>query len=243
MKAGAPMRGWIVAGAVLAVAWGCGGRTVLEGAGGGDGSGSSSGAASSSGASGSGGSTSGSGSGGGSGSGSGSGGGSGGSSSGSPNGPECPKKQPHDFDACPIVGLECEYGDSPNWNCDVIVTCDASGWRLPELTPACPAGVCPSSFALADQEKPCTPLGFECQYAQGFCACSYPQPVGQPDGPLWVCTQPQGECPEPRPRLGDTCTQDTLVCDYASCYGGLAVVCKDDVWYRTELPCPAGAAP
>ncbi len=81
------------------------------------------------------------------------------------------------------------------------------------------------------------PDGLDCAYQQGQCNCAPMVPVGGPN-PIWQCSSPQG-CPEPRPRLGDACTQTGQSCDYGACTGGVAVVCKDGYWQQAFVPCPA----
>jgi hypothetical protein len=239
---------WMVAGA--AAMWACGGATFTgstdggtEG-GSGSGSGSSGGGSGSSGSSGSSSGSSGgsSGSGGGSGSGSGSSSGGSGSSSGSSSGgltgPSCPATTPSGGTACPVPGMECEYGDDPNPECNDIETCDSNGlWSYPAPVPACPPGTCPATYAQVPQGQGCTPEGLDCAYAEGQCNCAPTVPVSGPD-PVWQCSMPAAGCPEPRPRIGSSCTQPGLSCDYGSCTGGVLLQCTDGSWQMVDTPCP-----
>lgn len=103
--------------------------------------------------------------------------------------------------------------------------------------------MCPASFAQAQQTSACKPVGLACAYPEGQCNCSY-GPLPNPGGtPGWLCAAPSPDCPEPRPRLGDLCTMDGLVCDYGACYGGVAEQCDSGIWFQTFTPCPASAAP
>ena len=63
------------------------------------------------------------------------------------------------------------------------------------------------------------------------------------NGPFWLCSVPASGCPDPRPRLGEACSQPALFCDYGSCTGGIAVQCTDGNWQREETACPAHASP
>jgi len=229
------MRSKLVAVVIAAAVWACGGSTFVGtvGDGGADGSGSSSG-----GSGGSGGSSGGSGSSsssGGSGSSSSSGGS--GSSSGGSTGVSCPATQPIGGTTCPMIGLECEYGNDPNPSCDQVISCTSTGWSFPSHN-ACPPGTCPASYSAVPLGKDCTPFGLDCAYAEGQCNCAGTVPVSGPN-PVWQCSTPAMGCPEPRPRLGSSCTMETLSCDYGSCTGGVAMKCTNGIWLVEHTPCPA----
>jgi hypothetical protein len=49
---------------------------------------------------------------------------------------------------------------------------------------------------------------------------------------------PAKGCPEPRPRIGDVCSEPALTCDYGACTGGIELQCEDGYWQREEVPCP-----
>ena len=49
---------------------------------------------------------------------------------------------------------------------------------------------------------------------------------------------PAAGCPEPRPRIGSSCTQPGLSCDYGSCTGGVLLQCTDGSWQMVDTPCP-----
>jgi hypothetical protein len=56
--------------------------------------------------------------------------------------------------------------------------------------------------------------------------------------PIWTCSQPAAGCPNPRPRIGSSCSQDGLSCNYGACSGGVEVQCKDGYWQQANVPCP-----
>jgi hypothetical protein len=253
------MRSKLLAVGVLATMWACGGATFVSGIDGGDdggggsssggssggsSSGSSGGGGSSSGSSGGGGSSSGGSSGGGSSSGGSSGGGSGGSSGSVDSGSTvCPASPPAANSPCPMVGLDCEYGSNPNDGCNEIASCVAAGWAIETPGAAsCPTGTCPATFADVSQNKACSPQGLDCAYPEGQCNCSRTAPISVGPSPVWQCATPTAGCPEPRPRLGDACSQPSLFCDYGACTGGIGVECTDGFWQREATACPASSA-
>jgi hypothetical protein len=100
-------------------------------------------------------------------------------------------------------------------------------------------GMCPATFFTVQQGQACMPDGLDCAYAQGQCDCApRPGPGAPGGGAVWQCFQPTG-CPEPRPRLGDACSQPNLTCDYGACSGGIAVQCSaSGYWQAAMEPCP-----
>ena len=149
----------------------------------------------------------------------------------------CPASPPSGGGACPMVGLECEYGSDPNLACNDVVTCTSSGWSFPTPGVMCPTGTCPATYAAVPQGKACSPQGLDCAYAEGECNCADTLPVSQ-QGPVWQCVTPPQGCPEPRPRLGSACSQAGLSCDYGACTGGIALVCTDGYWQQEQTGCP-----
>jgi hypothetical protein len=83
----------------------------------------------------------------------------------------------------------------------------------------------------------CSPAGLDCAYAEGQCNCTGTVPVAGPK-PEWQCSTPADGCPEPRPRIGDACSQPGLACDYGACSGGIGLQCTDGYWQREIVPCP-----
>jgi hypothetical protein len=174
--------------------------------------------------------------GGGSGSGS-SSGASSGSSSGIGGG-GCPASLPTAGAACAPSGVRCEYGNDPNPQCNVVVTCQGSaGWSAPPPGVHCTPGTCPASYADVPQGKDCTPQGLDCAYPQGQCNCAGTLPVSGPN-PVWQCSTPASGCPEPRPREGSPCTSAGQTCDYGACTGGVELQCSDGYWQVSVVPCP-----
>ena len=98
--------------------------------------------------------------------------------------------------------MECEYGSSPNPECNEIETCESNGlWSYPPPGVACIPGTCPATYADVPQGKQCTPQGLDCSYTEGQCNCSSTLPASGPY-PVWQCSTPAAGCPEPRPRIG-----------------------------------------
>jgi hypothetical protein len=115
--------------------------------------------------------------------------------------------------------------------------CQAPGWSVTAPGPgACPAGTCPATYAAVTQEQPCSPDGLDCAYAEGQCDCAYLLLVASP-GRVWQCAPSTPGCPEPRPRLGDTCSQPGFTCDYGACLGGIAMRCVNGSWQRQATVC------
>jgi hypothetical protein len=134
--------------------------------------------------------------------------------------------------------MECEYGDDPNPECNQIETCESNDeWSYPPPGPVCIPGTCPASYAQVPQGKQCTPQGLDCAYSEGQCNCADTVPVSSP-GPVWQCSQPAAGCPNPRPRIGESCTQPGLSCDYGACTGGIALECTDGSWQQAVTACP-----
>ena len=97
--------------------------------------------------------------------------------------------------------------------------------------------MCPATYPGASQNQPCSPEGLDCSYSQGQCNCTISILVNGPN-PSWQCTTPAAGCPEPRPRIGSSCNQPNLSCDYGACAGGIAVVCQNGVWAEEGVACP-----
>lgn len=163
---------------------------------------------------------------------------SGGTDAGKPR--VCPPNPPQGGTACPIVGLSCEYGNNPNPACNDIVSCQANGWSFPTPGPACPSGTCPGSFGAVPVGQACTPQGLDCAYPEGQCNCTSTLPVAGTN-PAWYCATPGNACPEPRPRIGESCSQPGLSCDYGACYGGVALDCSGGYWQEAAVACPVSA--
>jgi hypothetical protein len=139
------------------------------------------------------------------------------------------------------AALECEYGSDPRFTCNVVATCASGQWVIAGQASDCPttdSPECPATIGCLQQGSACSPNGAYCNYSTtsttDFCACT--------GGPLlpptfqtslvWRCSSPPANgCPGSRPRLGSTCSQPGITCDYADypCNGGfpsgLVVAC------------------
>jgi hypothetical protein len=103
--------------------------------------------------------------------------------------------------------------------------------------------VCPATYADAQSQTSCTPPGLDCAYSDGQCNCSFGPLPGTGNTASWYCRAPGSGCPEPRPDLGQACTQEGLSCDYGACFGGIALDCTGGQWVEGGVACPAMAGP
>ncbi len=183
--------------------------------------------------------------------GTGSDGGGGGDGHGGGGSSPCPTSPPADGSACGPQGLTCEWGSSPVQGCDTMALCNGGRWQVTVPGPGgfdCgggPQGTCPASFASVPRESHCSPYGLDCDYADGRCACTVPAGPGFPlDASAeaeWLCQDPAAGCPQPRPLVGSTCSQEGLECDYGACDipGGNAETCQGGLWIEGGVACPA----
>ncbi len=167
-------------------------------------------------------------------------------------GPACPATQPADGTPCTRESLECEYGQSQYPGCDVIVQCSAGFWGT-AFGPAgyCPTGPnpdgCPASMSdVSGGGATCTSQGLSCHYALGQCYCGdiFGPPQQQDGGTYtWSCDDPGPGCPQPRPRVGSSCTQEGQSCNYFIC--AWSQQCTGGVWQAQPEGCAqaGGAAP
>lgn len=175
----------------------------------------------------------------------------GGSGDGGTGATPCPSSPPSDGDACGPQGLTCEWGSSNVQDCDEMALCNGGRWQVTLQGPGgldcggAPQGMCPSSFASVPRESHCSPYGSYCDYPQGRCACTVPAGPGFPADASavaeWICQDPAPGCPEPRPRVGSTCSQEGLECDYGACTvpGGNSETCQGGLWIEGGVACPA----
>lgn len=168
----------------------------------------------------------------------------------------CPTAQPQDGTTCSHEGVQCEYGDDPRWSCNWIASCSNGSWSVTTSNDAwCPTPpknppACPASYASVPQGGACGEVDTPCQYPEGWCTCMIgwgppEQDGGQPEN-FWECSSgPSAGCPSTRPRLGTSCAQPGVECDYAPCDepSGLSVTCdpETDTW-GTGLGAPCGGA-
>lgn len=173
------------------------------------------------------------------------GGGDGGGSDGGPGpgpGPTngCPQAEPTGGGSCSKLQLECEYGGDARTVCNHVWTCTSSGWDTTfNGDPSCPSTnspACPASIDGVSPGSVCGDPGTTCNYsttgATDWCACTFMGGPIQLDGGnpyTWQCSYSQGgACPAVRPRLGTSCSQHDLECDYSVCGvpNGLSVLCN-----------------
>lgn len=153
--------------------------------------------------------------------------------------PGCPSSLPSSGSACVTLGITCEYGGDVRWTCNTVATCSGGAWSLSETKdPSCPtvnASACPPSESDIQPSAACSNRGLSCNYSTmattSFCNCMDPGGPIQIDGggAQWLCTnQFVGGCPAVRPRLGTSCSQPELQCDYGICGmpTGLGVQCN-----------------
>ena len=140
----------------------------------------------------------------------------------------CPSTSPPSKTNCTsVAGIECEYGDDPNWACNVISYCSPENcptgsdcqfaWMPysvgPTKCPSPPLGLgpgCPATHADAAKRGKCSKDAQVCAYSEGLCACSHG---------VWACGKPAAGCPPFRPRIGSVCSNTNLHCDYGVCPG------------------------
>jgi len=176
---------------------------------------------------------------------------------GSPNpdggsGP-CPTSAPANGSVCTDENLECEYGTSEYPGCDAVTQCESGTWQEEQSGGFCPGinpSQCPSSMAAANGQS-CDPGQYgsvSCWYATGGCYCgSLGGPIMvEPDGgyapQTWQCDDPGPQCPQPRPRIGSTCSDEGLSCQYLEC--DFAESCTGGIWVSEPEGCAvAGSAP
>jgi hypothetical protein len=153
----------------------------------------------------------------------------------------CPASPPAAGSACPEIGFVCEYGTNANPMCNQVVQCSSSGW-VHQGSTGCPSGYCPSSYNSVPRGGSCQPRGLACDYSQGTCTCSSsaggPVRLDGGYGPQWRCFAPAPGCPSPRPEMGSPCAHPGASCDYAACYGGVALQCKNGTWQPMPVACP-----
>ncbi|HEY1957796.1 MAG TPA: hypothetical protein VGH28_19380 [Polyangiaceae bacterium] len=161
---------------------------------------------------------------------------------------ECPSSPPEQGASCDHEGLDCEWGNDPNLACNTTGHCSGGQWSVQVAfgqcpTPPNPSG-CPSSFTSVPVGQLCGSLvGTTCSYQQGFCGCSAetggPYPADAAAIATWICESPEPGCPQPRPKLGSSCSQEGLACDYAPCSlpTGASLVCQNGAWQDQPYGC------
>ncbi len=163
--------------------------------------------------------------------------------------PNCPAAAPGHGASCSHQGLTCEYGSDPNMNCNVVAQCESSTWIATSISNGeCPTlpntSACPATFASVPVGDHCGALvGTTCSYSQGFCGCSVggggPYPEDAAAVATWMCDAPESGCPTPRPKLGTSCSNEGLQCDYSTCSlpTGASVTCTNGAWQNSQYGC------
>ena len=169
----------------------------------------------------------------------------------------CQSTQPGTNDPCQAEGSTCEYGKSPDQQCNKTLACVTSdnfglGW-VQRATDPCFKLACPTEPAGIEtlDNQPCSlPAGADagpttdadeavCPMTNGICACTTGAGGSDVHERRWVCIRPDvGGCPVDRPRVGAGCS-GKLWCDYGSCKWkrGLLMECKDNHWVSGGAPC------
>ena len=161
---------------------------------------------------------------------------------------QCPSAVPAQGSSCSHEGLDCEWGNDPNLACNTTAHCGGGQWNVQQPYGQCPTPPnpteCPASFASVPVGQLCGDLvGTTCSYPQGFCGCSAgmggPYPADASAVATWICESPAAGCPQPRPKLGTSCSQEGLECDYASCGlpTGASIVCQSGAWQNQPYGC------
>ena len=161
---------------------------------------------------------------------------------------QCPSSPPTEGASCSPESLYCEYGNDPSLACNEVAQCSLGHWTVQKPYGQCPTppnpSSCPASFASVPVGQHCGDLvGTTCSYAQGFCGCSVgsggPYPEDASAVATWICDAPSAGCPQPRPKLGTSCSQEGLECDYSPCSlpSGVSVVCQGGAWQDQPYGC------
>jgi hypothetical protein len=163
----------------------------------------------------------------------------GGGDSGPGPGKNCPSSQPKVGDGCNNESLQCEYGSDDRYVCNTILTCNGGTWDSSFSDPSCPTkngSSCPATMGQIIQGSACGSVPTTCDYSTSqqtsFCACTFSggPPIFDGGGPsyTWQCSYgSMTGCPAVRPRLGESCPQPNLNCNYDICGAptGLSVQC------------------
>lgn len=169
--------------------------------------------------------------------------------------PGCTTKAPVASSSCGPIGSVCEYGNSPDMQCNVTFACvddlvTGAAW-VSRPSVLCPSYECPKSSTVASLEG--TPCGLPtseggapadvdeliCPMTDGVCACTTGPDAAHAHARRWACTRPSSGCPTARPLVGSSCTTPRT-CDYGGCAfkRGLTMVCSSSlVWTGGSATC------
>ena len=167
----------------------------------------------------------------------------------------CPAQRPQVNAPCSVPGSTCEYGASPDMQCNRVFACVAgvggNAW-LERPSDRCLARACPKEPAdtLTLDGRPCD-LGdadagaitdadeVVCPMSNGICACTTGPDGAHAHARQWVCVRPTtADCRARRPRAGEACSGD-LWCDYGSCKfkRGVLMQCTSGIWLTGGASC------
>jgi hypothetical protein len=179
----------------------------------------------------------------------------GGNNGDSSPGPNCPASA-QEGDHCSVEGIECEYGSDIRSSCNKVLTCSNGTFTMSKgFDPTCPTSAnspsCPASPSSATGT--CSDLGLACNYSTStqtqFCTCNYMGGPPMIDGGMianWQCSFGTATgCPAVRPKIGSSCSQPDLDCNYDVCGApqGLSFQCnaKTGTWVEGFGDVCAGA--
>jgi hypothetical protein len=165
----------------------------------------------------------------------------------------CPFSPAIEGATCETIGVTCEYGSSPDQECNTTLSCAPDGnfgttWiaRPSVLCPSydCPRGasapVAGTACALPAQDAgaPTDADELVCPMSDGICTCTTGTDPAHAHARVWVCVKPPASCPATRPLAGQSCGEDRA-CDYGSCAfkRGMRMECKTGVWSSASASC------
>lgn len=148
--------------------------------------------------------------------------------------------------SCELRNAVCEYGTSPDPQCNRTYTCTdpAEPWRE-RAHAKCFAAMCPANVPTSALEgTKCALEGGDdndeaiCTLQDGTCACTTGRGASDHHERRWSCTKPILGCPIARPNVGQACG-DEIICDYGSCTSkrGAAMKCASRVWEEMSFSC------
>jgi hypothetical protein len=160
--------------------------------------------------------------------------------------------RPDEDSPCRNVGASCEYGESPDPECNTTLVCEGAANSVAAWTPraahTCNLHECPKGNIASLDGQPCnvpsvdggspTPdAELQCTMTDGICACTTGPDGSHAHDRKWVCTSPTPDCPYQRPLAGQPCSPARL-CDYGSCLfkRGLRMQCQSGVWLTGGSP-------
>lgn len=168
----------------------------------------------------------------------------------------CPSAPPVSSTACPILGLECTWGEDSRFGCRTYSVCLKSqqqdlAWNAQSAGCALPMPSCPPSAPLADSSCVLGDLGLTCVYLDVAYTCANCVGTLCSQGYSWHSSLLEPRCPATVPNYGTPCPSAGLLCDYNFCADdtvvpdnatwahGTAVICQDGTWqHRVGVACP-----